>query len=40
MQKKAAQRQGLIKLTTSQVDELNKQFLSEVYADPEVLHYV
>lgn len=40
MQKKAAQRQGLIKLSANQVDELNKQFLSEVFEDPEVLHYV
>ena len=32
---------GLVRLTESQVDELNKQFLNEeVFADPEVLYYV
>ena len=32
---------GLVRLTETQVDELNKQFLNEeVFADPEVLYYV
>ena len=38
MQKRA--RAGQIHLTEPQVDELNKQFLSEVFANPEVLSYV
>ena len=39
--KKQGGRMGLVRLTESQVDELNKQFLNEeVFADPEVLYYV
>lgn len=39
--KKQGGRMGLVRLTETQVDELNKQFLNEeVFADPEVLYYV
>ena len=37
---KKQQRQGLVRLTEAQVEDLNKQFLSEALADHEVLHYV
>ena len=33
-------KKGLVRLTERQVDELNRQFLGEIFADPEVLHYV